>query len=215
MQAFLLAQANLPYTIAFVVVIVLGGIELLAIVAGLSILSALDEWVPLDVDYDANVSVGGITGLIGWLCLNRLPLLIWFVLALSSFAIAGYSVNFVSLQVGMALLPQLFSLPFAILMTGFSCRYLGSVIANVLPKNESSAISLDDLNGCVGTITLGCAIKGMPSEALVRDKFQQKHYVLVEPEFSGIEFNVGVQVVLLKRNGRVWTATRFENESSN
>ena len=81
----------------------------------------------------------------------------------------------------------------------------------MLPKNESTAISLDDLSGYVGTITLGCAIKGMPSEAVVRDKHQHKHYVLVEPETSGIEFASGTQVVLLKREGRVWSATRFDN----
>ncbi|MCU8103263.1 YqiJ family protein [Shewanella sp. SM101] len=211
MWAFLVEQPNLPYTIAFACVLALGVFEAFALVIGLSMMSALDQWVPIDADYDADVSPGGLTGIAGWLCLNRLPLLIWFVLALTSFAIAGYIVNFISVSVAGFLLPQLFTLPIAIVASAFSCRYFGRVLADHLPKNESSAISLDDLSGYVGTITLGCAIKGMPSEAVVRDKHQQKHYVLVEPETSDIEFASGTQVVLLKREGRVWSATRFDN----
>ena len=211
MWAFLVEQPNLPYTIAFACVLVLGVFEALSLVIGLSMMSALDQWVPADVEYDADISGSGLTGIAGWLCLNRLPLLIWFVLALTSFAIAGYLVNYISLMVSATLLPQLFTLPIAVVGSALSCRYLGRVLADLLPKNESTAISLDDLSGYVGTITLGCAIKGMPSEAVVRDKHQQKHYVLVEPETSGIEFASGTQVVLLKREGRVWSATRFDN----
>ncbi|CAD6366892.1 YqiJ family protein [Shewanella putrefaciens] len=210
MWAFLVEQPNLPYTIAFACVLFLGVFEALALLIGLSMLSALDQWVPTDVDYHPDMG-GGLTGIAGWLCLNRLPLLIWFVLALTSFAIAGYLVNFISLSVVGVLLPQLFTLPIAVVASAFACRYLGRLLADHLPKNESSAISLDDLSGYVGTITLGCAIKGMPSEAVIRDKHQQKHYVLVEPETSGIEFASGTQVVLLRREGRVWSATRFDN----
>lgn len=211
MWAFLVEQPNLPYTIAFACVLVLGVFEALSLVIGLSMMSALDQWVPADVEYDVDIGGSGLTGIAGWLCLNRLPLLIWFVLALTSFAIAGYLVNYISLMVSATLLPQLFTLPIAVVGSALSCRYLGRVLADLLPKNESTAISLDDLSGYVGTITLGCAIKGMPSEAVVRDKHQQKHYVLVEPETSGIEFASGTQVVLLKREGRVWSATRFDN----
>jgi hypothetical protein len=211
MWAFLVEQPNLPYTIAFACVLALGIFEAFALFIGLSMLSALDQWVPTDVNYDGEISAGGLTGIAGWLCLNRLPLLIWFVLALTSFAIAGYVVNFLSLLFLGTLLPQLFSLPLAIIGSAISCHYVGLCLADHLPKNESSAISLDDLSGYVGTVTLGCAIKGMPSEAVVRDKHQQKHYVLVEPETSGIEFASGTQVVLLKREGRVWSATRFDN----
>lgn len=98
MWAFLVEQPNLPYTIAFACVLFLGVFEALALLIGLSMLSALDQWVPTDVDYHPDMG-GGLTGIAGWLCLNRLPLLIWFVLALTSFAIAGYLVNFISLSV--------------------------------------------------------------------------------------------------------------------
>ncbi len=212
MLEFLTAQANFPFAIGFILVVALGLIELLAMFAGLSLLNALDDLIPLDLDYDADVAEGGATGLLGWLCLDRLPLLIWFVLAVTSFAIAGYSVNFVYAYMAADFLPQFLSLPLAIIFSLFACRYVGAWLASVLPKNESSAVSVNELGGRMGTITVGCAQKGKPAEAMVRDDFNQKHYVMVEPEIEQEEFPTGTQVVLLTRTDRVWSAAKFTQE---
>ncbi|QFU21599.1 YqiJ family protein [Shewanella eurypsychrophilus] len=208
MVEFLLTQANLPFTLSLFFVLMLGVFEALSLCIGYSLVGALDDWAPIDIDAD---SATGLTGVAGWLCLNRLPLLIWFVLVLISFSVAGYTANYLSLIFNRELLPQSATLPIALFITAVSCRYLGAAIARILPKNESSAISIDGLLGSVGTVTIGCAIKGNPSEALVQDQYHQKHYVLVEPESAGIEFNSGTQVVLLKREGTVWSAARFDS----
>jgi hypothetical protein len=212
MQDFLVAQANVPFSIALGIVVMLGLFEVIAMIVGLSLFSALENWLSLDVDIDVDTSVSatGITGLLGWLCLSRLPLLIWLVLALSSFAITGYMLNFFSLKISAQMLPHIITVPLALLLTLFSSHYLGNAVANLLPKNETSAVSVDSLSGCVGTITQGRAIKNMPTEALVRDAFGQKHYVLVEPEDTGTEFVRGVEVVLLTHKGKIWTAARIQ-----
>lgn len=212
MVEFLLNQANLPFTLSLSFVLILGIFEALSLCVGYSIVGALDDWAPTDIDINTDTdSASGLTGVAGWLCLNRLPLLIWFVLALISFAIAGYTANYITLSLYRELLPQSASLPIALLVTILSCHYLGAWVARLLPKNESSAVAIDGLLGSIGTVTIGCAIKGNPSEAMVKDQYQQKHYVLVEPESSGVEFNSGTQVVLIKREGTVWSAARFDS----
>ncbi|ACA85376.1 YqiJ family protein [Shewanella woodyi] len=211
MVEFLFAQANLPFSISLSFVLLLGIFEALSLVLGYSLVGAMDDWAPIDLDVDADGSASGFTGVSGWLCLNRLPLLIWFVLVLVSFSITGYTSNFLSLLLTDQPLPQIISLPIALILTAFSCRYVGAAVAKVLPKNESTAVSIDTLLGSIGTVTLGCAIKGNPSEALVKDQHQQKHYVLVEPEVAGVEFQTGTQVVLLKREGTVWSAAKFDS----
>lgn len=211
MVEFIFTQANLPFSISLSVVLFLGLFEALAMVLGFSLVGALDEWAPIDFDLDADISASGFTGVAGWLCLNRLPLLIWFVLVLVSFSIIGYTSNYLSLLITSQFLPQPISLPIALIFTAFCCRYLGASLARLLPKNETSAVSIDTLLGCIGTVTVGCAIKGNPSEAIVKDRYLQKHYVLVEPEVPGVEFRVGTQVVLLKRDGTVWSATQFDS----
>ncbi len=207
MVSFLLSQENLPYAISLCIVGILGIVESLSLVIGASFLGLLDDWAPNDGGND----VGGVTGLAGWLCISRLPLLIWFVLALVSFAIAGLSVNYFSLSWFNSLLTQSVSLPISLMLMAVSCHFLGGKLANILPKNESSAVSVEDLNGCVGTLTIGKAVLGNPSEALVKDGYMQKHYVLVEPDKDGVEFLTGTQVVLLKRRGRVWSAAKLES----
>lgn len=207
---FLFAQANLPFLISLSLVFLLGLFEGFSLILGYGLLGGLDDWLSFDVDPDTS----GFTGIAGWLCLDRLPLLIWFVLALVSFALVGYTSNFLAIIFTDQALHQVISLPIALFTTAFSCRYLGAALARVLPKNETSAVSIDSLSGCVGTVTLGCAVKGNPSEALVKDQYQQRHYVLVEPEMPGLEFRKGTQIVLLRRDGSVWTASIFDSLSS-
>lgn len=205
---FLLLSDNLPFSLAIAFVVLLGVVEAISMVLGLSLLGALDELSPIDIDTDFEASATGITGVVGWLCLDRLPLLIWLVLMLTSFAIAGFSVNYVAMSF-YGSLPQIISVPVALLFSALSCRFLGAKLARLLPKNESSAISVDDLSGLIGVITMGCARRGFPSEAVVRDHFNQKHYVLVEPESAEGEFAKGTQVVLLHRTGNVWSVAMF------
>lgn len=209
MLEFLFSQANLPFSLSLSFVLLMGIFEAVSLIVGYSLVGALDDWAPIDVDSD--ISTSGFTGVSGWLCLNRLPLLIWFVLVLVSFSLVGYTSNFLSLLLTEQALPQVISLPIALIFTAMSCRYLGASLAKILPKNESSAVSIDTLSGSVGTVTLGCAIKGNPSEAMVKDQYKQKHYVLVEPEMDGVEFSTGTQVVLLKREGTVWSAAKFDS----
>jgi hypothetical protein len=205
---FLLLSDNLPFSLAIAFVVLLGVVEAISMVLGLSLLGALDELSPIDIDTDFEASATGITGVVGWLCLDRLPLLIWLVLMLTSFAIAGFSVNYVAMSF-YGSLPQVISVPVALLFSALSCRFLGAKLARLLPKNESSAVSVDDLSGLIGVITMGSARRGFPSEAVVRDHFNQKHYVLVEPESAEGELAKGTQVVLLHRTGNVWSVAMF------
>ena len=215
MADFLLTQANLPFTLSLTFVLILGAFEAFSLCTGFSLVGALDNWAPSDVDVGSHGAgpseVNGLTEIATWLCLDRLPLLIWFVLVAVSFSITGYSCNYISLTLSNALLPQSATLPIALFVTAFCCRYIGALVARILPKNESSAVSIDGLLGRVGTVTIGCAIKGNPSEAIVKDQYLQQHYVLVEPELPSIEFNSGTQVVLLRRQGMVWSAARFDS----
>jgi len=203
---FLFTHDNLPYVIALGILAILGLIEVLSLLIGISFLNLLDDWAP----NDSASEVSGVTGLTGWLCINRLPLLIWFVLALVSFAVAGLCVNYISLMWFDSLFSQSVSLPISLMLMALSCHLLGDKLAALLPKNESSAVSIEDFNGCVGVVTIGKAVVGNPSEAVIKDGYSQKHYVLVEPDTHGDHFLAGTQIVLLKRKGSVWSAAKLE-----
>jgi hypothetical protein len=203
--AFFLADFNLPYSLALAIVIGLALIEGTGLLIGLSLGSLLDELFSIDVDLDATpeLSTGGFTAVLGWLYFNQLPFLVWLLLFLSSFGITGLTLNYI------INLPLLITLPVTLVVTLFVSRILGKGIANIIPKNESSASSNRSFAGKLATITIGQATKGNAAEAVLHDEFNQKHYVMVEPEQATQVFKQGTQVVLIEKHKSSWIAVEF------
>jgi len=203
---FLLAEFNTGFTIALGIVLAIAIMEGLGVIIGLSIVNLVDQLSPfdIDVDIDTDISSGGLTSLVGWLYLDRMPLLVWLILLLSGFAIAGYSVNYFTIN--------LFGTPFnsvivycaAIILAIAMTRLTGGPISRLMPQNESSAISNTSFAGKIARITVGTARIGSPAEAMLSDEFKQKHYVLVAPDQADIEFKQGQEVVLVEKLESHW-----------
>lgn len=211
MIEFLLADFNTGFAIALGMVIALAFLEGLGMLIGLSLMSLLDQISPIefDLEVDAEFSHGGLTPILGWLCLNRLPLLIWLVLFLTCFSISGYSVNFFLLNATNFLLPTFVVYSLALIAAILLTRYLGIPLGRLLPKNESSAVSNDSFTGLIAKITIGTAKKDSPAEATLLDSFNQKHYVLVSPDDDTETFNQGDEVVLVEKQKNIWLAVKF------
>ncbi len=203
--SFFSADFNLLYSSAIIFVLCLALLEGVGLLVGLSIASALDDLLPIDLDIDTELTSGGLNAIIGWLYLHRLPFLVWLLLFLTSFGMAGLSINYISV------LPSLISFPIALLFAIFSCRVVGKKIASIMPKNESSAISSHSFSGKVATITVGKASKGNAAEAVLQDEFNQKHYLMVEPEEQDQEFIQGTKVVLIEKLQNSWLAIEFKS----
>ena len=213
MFEFLVADFNTPFAIALGSVLILGLFEGLGLLVGLSIMSLFDQFSPfemeVDVELDANVTSGGITSVVGWLYLNKLPLLVWLVLFLSTFAIAGYSFNYLNLNWLTLALPSFVASIFAIIAAIVMTRTIGKPLAKLMPKNETSAVSADSFTGLVAKVTIGKATQHSPAEAVLTDQFNQKHYVLVAPETSDEIFEQSQQVVLVEKQEKCWLAVKF------
>ncbi|WP_371187493.1 OB-fold-containig protein [Thalassotalea maritima] len=210
MLDFILSDLNFVYNVALAIVVGLSLLEGLALLIGASIMSLLDDMVDLNLDVDADVTTGGLTSVLGWLCLHKLPLLVWLVIMLTSFALCGLTYNYIiasSLNIDVL---YWLSKPFALLGAGFCCHYFGEAIAKIVPKNESSAVSVDGFVGKVATITIGKASKGNAAQAVLQDEFNQKHYVMVEPEQTQHTFPQGTTVVLLHKQANIWLASELK-----
>ncbi|MDO6619968.1 OB-fold-containig protein [Shewanella sp. 6_MG-2023] len=212
MLEFLLINANTPYAIALTLVLTLAVLEGVGLVIGFSISSLLDHISPIDLDFDAGIDVAqtGLTPLLGWLCLNKLPLLIWLVLLLTSFTLLGYSLNFLSYVYAGHLTSPIISTPIVLIASLFSTSILGRPLTRILPKNESLAVSTDSFSGLSAKITVGTAKLNSPAEAVLVDQHSQKHYVMVAPEFAEESFSQNEQVVLLRKSGSIWLVARLE-----
>jgi hypothetical protein len=70
-----------------------------------------------------------------------------------------------------------------------------------MPKDESSAVSMDSMVGRIATVVGGTARLGFPAQAKATSEKGQTLYVMVEPDGAEITFAAGAPVLLVKRLG--------------
>lgn len=211
MFAFFISDINLPYTIAISIVFLFTLIEILGLLVGLSLLEMFDNISPFDLDADSALPLegSGLTSVFDWLCINRLPMLIWLILLLTHFAITGFSLNFIAVS-SFEWQPSLYiSLPVTICIALILTHFVGAALAKIIPKNDSSAVSTAAFNGKLARITIGTATKGNPAEAVLTDDNNQKHYVMVEPAYEHERFTQGTEVVIVEKLTSSWLAIPF------
>ena len=192
MTDLLLAPEMLPFSVALLVMLMIGAAEAIGLGAG-----AAHLHVGADPD-------GG--DLLGWLGVGEVPLLIVLVVLLALFGLIGFAGQ----QLAAALLGAPVSpwiagpaaLAAALPLPGTSARAL----ARILPRDETTAVSLDSLVGKRATITIGTARRGSPAQARVRDVHGQVHYVMVEPHEEEHPIGEGQEILLARRDGNIFLA---------
>ena len=200
----LLEPYNMPFAAALVLML------LLAILQGLGLDDAMgDAGADFDADLDSEMGgkspglAGGAASLLG---LGKVPLMAWLAVYLFIFAGAG---------VGMqAMADSLLGAPFerwlAALITAGLALPVTSVLvrplSGILPKDRTTAVSVDTLVGREAVITDGTASLGSPARAKVIDQHGQAHFVMVEPDDTSLAFGTGDPVVLLHKEGGLFYA---------
>ena len=193
MVALVTAPGGYAFVSALVLMLLIGLVQALGL--------AGDLGVDLDAhaDVDLHADIDGDLDLLGWLGIGHLPLLMLIVLFLGVFGIAGLMVQQLSHDFGGGYLPVYLAIPAALAIglpiTGASARAL----ARILPRDETSAVSVDTLAGRPARITNGRATAGSPARARVEDRYGQAHYVMVEPNSPTESFEEGETVLLVRR----------------
>ena len=218
MLDFLLAYQNLPFTIALGLMIGLLVLELVTLMMGAGASDLLDSALPeIDADIDLSgpagefdlgdaASYGPVTKLLGWMHIGRVPMLILLGLFLFAFGMLGLIVQAAASTMLNALLPGwLASIP-AFLGAVIVVHHTGRHIARIMPKEESTAVSVDSFIGRIAQITIGTARRGAPAQARLRDKHGQTHYVMVEPDTEDAAFAQGDHGLLVKRQNGLFLA---------
>lgn len=186
MLEIIAAPANLPFSVALLVMLMIGAVEAFGLGAS-----------AVHLDLHADVDGGG--DLLGWLGIGRVPLLMLLVVFLALFGLIGLSI-----QQFAGPLPLWIAAPAAaaaaLPLTGFGARGL----ARIMPGDETTAVSLDSLVGRRGTITIGTARRGSPAQARVADIHGQVHYVMVEPYDDDHSIGEGETVRLDRRDGNIF-----------
>ena len=208
MLSFLLDDANFWFSCALGIVIALFILEMAGMFFGVSLLGLVDDQAALDADADSS---SGFTEFGSWLALDRVPLLVWLVLLLTTFGTAGLTFNFLSLTLLDTYFARWLITLLAVVAGLFFTARFGTFIARLLPKQESSATTADELVGTVGHITVGVARQNSPAEGKFVDAHGQPHYLLVEPLEPDEQFSQGEKILLIQKRDYRWLASRYSD----
>lgn len=201
MIAWLLAPQLQPFTIAAVVMLALLALQIATTFAGAT-LPDMPDLLPVDDVSDVPL---------GWLNLGKVPLLILLMLLLGLFAAGGMVLQAVAEPL-IGLVP---TLPAALAAGGFALLTTGAasrLIARILPREETYALSDEDLIGRVGTVTVGPLEAHAVGKISVLDAFGNRHFPRVRPATEGDVIEIGAQVLIVDIKNREYRVIRAPAE---
>jgi hypothetical protein len=199
MNLFTAAQ-TLPFGIAACIMIGLGVIEGIGVFMAMSPSQLLDHLVPAMPE--------DIEGSLGWLHVGKVPLLVLLTLFLLGFSIGGYTIQIFMHSLLGHYLPALVTTVPAAFIGLSTVRALGGLLAWIIPKDETSAVSNLSLIGRAGIVITGTARAGMAAEVRVRDQHGNPHYLMVEPDLADEEFTQGTEVLIVQKIGAIYRGIR-------
>ncbi|MEW4449503.1 OB-fold-containig protein [Qipengyuania sp. JC766] len=210
----LLADHNLPFAVA------LAFMALLALVQAIGLDFGGDADADMDLDADGDLEGGSAMpdGGIGaaaasMLGLGRVPITVWLAVFLFVFAALGVGIQgFATSLTGGPLdrwLAALFAAGAALPVTGVVVRPIG----RILPKDETSAVTLDTLVGRRAEIVTGTARHASPARGRVIDAFGHPHHVMIEPHAKDGQIVEGEQVLLVRREGELFFGQALETRN--
>lgn len=160
-----------------------------------------------DAEAEPGAEAGALDGLTTLLGIGRVPFTIWLALFLLLFAGLGLGIQALAANLTGgpldALLAAVFAGGAALPATAVTARPL----ALVLPQDESTAVTLDQLVGRRACVTDGVARRGSPARARVTDQYGHPHYVMIEPHEADSAIHAGDEALLVRRDGEIFYAT--------
>ena len=160
-----------------------------------------------DIDVDMDITDVSISdGLLSFLGLGRLPMMIWLALYLMLFTILGYAGQQIIEALTGGLLPSIVAAPAAGLASLPLTALLARPLERIMPKDETTAVSIDSLVGRFAEIEIGTATQGSSARAKVTDIYGHNHFVMVEPDNVGQSFVKGEKLLLVRREGDLFKA---------
>lgn len=214
MVDFLLSEQNIPFVIAYVVMLAFG---LVTIVGGAlghghghdsdadlahDISHDVDGHLHGDLDHDGDVDFGDTV--LGFLGLGKAPITMLLVSFAWSFGSCGFIVQWISKSSTQSLLNAglagLIALVPALILHSFVAKGIGYFTA----RDDSTAVHSDSFVGKAAIVVIGQTTKGKPTQAKLRDQHGQTHYVLVEPHREEDTLSAGEEVVIVARNGTLF-----------
>lgn len=212
MIAWLATPGVAPFSTALLVMFGLTAVELFTLFGGVSLNDLVDEFVVsktgLETLGDAPTGMettsdgpGPLGRFLAWLYVGRVPVLMVLIVFLTVFGLAGVIAQSAVYSLLGRVVPGALAGPAVFFLCLPVVRLCTGGIARLLPKDETSAVSVKTFVGQTALMVGGTARSGLPAQARFKDAFGTEHYLLVEPEDAGEELAMGTTVLIVRETG--------------
>lgn len=200
---------NAPQNLPFMVALVIMGLLFVLEVASL-LLGGVNDWIDgllpdslmdsahPEVGIDA-VDAGIFVRFLSWLYVGRVPLLMLMVVFLAVFGVTGYALQATVFGLFGFFVPTLLAVVGVWLVSLPVVRVCAQVLYKILPKDETTAVSENELVGRVGVVVIGTATVSESAQVKVKDIHGQVHYVMAYAD--GEPLSAGTAVLLVAKDG--------------
>lgn len=213
MLSFFFESQNIPFSVSITLMLFIAILEGVGTVLGAGLSSFLDNILPdidLDVDLDLDIDApdfdgpSGMTRFLGWLRFGEVPALMILIVFLTFFGLIGLALQSVIHSVTGYFLPALVAVVPSFIISMPIVRLFAGLLGRFMPKDETYAVSQKDFIGRVTTITLGGTVKGKPTRAKLQDQHGTTHYIMVEPDEEGKEYEHGQSLLIVSQEGTIF-----------
>ena len=217
MITFILANQNLPFAVAITLMLFIALLEGVTTILGMGFSSLLESLMPeMDIDMDIDTDLDGadfhatspLTRMLSWLRIGQVPVLVLLVIFLTAFGLLGFGIQSLAIRLFGSFLPVLPAMGGAVVLALPFVRLFGGLLARIMPKDETEAVSEKSFIGLVAVITTGRARPGSPAQGKLNDRYGQSHYVMIEPDQTEEIFVQGTEVLLVSQHGATFRAIR-------
>ncbi|AWN49172.1 hypothetical protein DK419_24800 [Methylobacterium terrae] len=143
--------------------------------------------------------------LMSWINLGRVPFLILLILGLAVFALAGFALQGLAAAL-LAPLPTPAAVGLAGAATLPALRVATRALARLIPRDESYAVTADDLVGATAEVTLGPLDDGLPGQVRAMDRHGNLHLLRARAASGTPPMRTGTRVLLVDRADAVYVA---------
>lgn len=205
MTDFLLADGNMAFMVAILLVAAIAAIEITMLLIGFSAGDMIEAVIP-DLD-------GFAEGPLSYLGFGKLPVGILLILYLTTFSLLGFTLQAAISSVGLPLLPGWIAGIVSLIVSAPVVSTIAPFFGKVIPQDETYVASRDDLIGSVGKIGTGTASADLPAQCKVPDGYGGHLYLNVIPCEGEAPIESGTEVVIVRREGTIYEATPFQRDS--
>jgi len=186
---FISADYNFPFALSIALMLLFSVFEIVSfLLLGGALSHWLDSFLPdgVDVDLDADGlhAFDSLESALAWLYVGRVPMMMLMVLYFTIFGLTGFTVQYLMMEIFNNPLNVWLAAILTFVVSLVLMHYTAGGLYKVMPKDETTALSVTDLIGREATIILGECKIGKPAQAKLTDQFNQTHYILIEPELD-------------------------------